>query len=174
MATYSEVEDLLTGNIPMPDYVNKDKYVQDAADEIDSKIGFVYVTPVDISETSDVPRPARLLLKRINNFLASGRLIMAVAAGGEDDRLHAYGWSLVQDATAALNSIASGEIYLKGADPVNVGEDAIITSIIVDNLDPESNVEAFYNRVMNPTYFYSPGGLEAESGVPVHGLGVIR
>jgi hypothetical protein len=171
MATYSEVGDLLNGNIPLPDYVDKQKFVQDAADEIDSKIGFIYVTPIDISDSSDVPRPARLLLKRINNFLATGRLLMAVDAGGEDDRLHAYGWSLVQEATVALSQIASGEIYLKGADPVNVGEDAIITSIIVNNLDVESNVEAFYDRVMNPAYFF--GYSEAES-INTHGLGVVR
>lgn len=173
MTTYSEVGDLLTGNVPMPDYLSPEKYVQDAANEIDSKIGFLYQTPIDVSTNSDVPRPARLLLQRINNFLASGRLLMAAASGGEDDRVHAYGFYLVQQATLALDALALGDPMLEGAVPIDTGEAAAITSIIVNNLDPESNVEAFYDRVMNPSYFY--GGWEAEQYVvPVHGLGVIR
>ncbi|HWI68184.1 MAG TPA: hypothetical protein VNS88_07365, partial [Nitrospiraceae bacterium] len=71
---YSEVTDLLTGNVPTPAYLSPQKYVDDAADEIDSKIGFVYETPIDVTYSSSNPvtRPVRLLLKRINNFLASG------------------------------------------------------------------------------------------------------
>ncbi len=173
MTAYSAVEDLLTGNIPTPVYLDSQKFVNDAADEIDSKIGFLYVTPIDIGDT-DIPRPARLLLKRINNFLASGRLILAAAAGQEDSQLHAYGWSLIQEATAAVNQIAMGEIPIEGAVKVDADTDtAAVTAVIINNLDPESNVEAFYNRVMNPAYSYGFAEWERR-GAPVHGLGVIR
>lgn len=162
MATYSLSTDLLNGNIPIPTYLDKEKYVQDAADEIDSKIGHLYNTPIDISEGSPVPRWTRLLLKRINNHLATGRLLMAADAGGEDDRLHAYGWSLVQEATEALKRIAAGEIRLDGAaGPPNQSAPAI-SSIILLNTDPESNVEAFYDRVLNPNYVIRGGTYEAE------------
>lgn len=157
MTTYCAVGDLLTGNIPLATYTDPTKYVQDAADEIDSKIGFVYETPIDIVDPTPVPRPARLLLKRLNTFLATGRLLMAADAGGENDRLHAYGYSLVQEATVALDQIASGQIIIEGAVPINTGDDTQVTTIIVNNLDSESNVEAFYNRVANPAYLYGYG-----------------
>lgn len=159
---YSEVNDLLTGNVPTPAYLSPQKYVDDAADEIDSKIGFIYQTPVDVSG-SQVVRPAVLLLKRINNFLASGRLLMAVDAGGEDTQLHAYGLSLVKDATAALDQIASGAIALDGAPKIDTTEDARVTSPLIFNEDAESNVSAFYDRLANPNFTYtspsSPTGM---------------
>jgi hypothetical protein len=56
---YSSVEDLLIGKIPLPVGVDPQKYVDDATDEVDSYIGFTYVTPVDVSNTSPVDRPVR-------------------------------------------------------------------------------------------------------------------
>lgn len=160
---YSEVADLLTGNIPTPEYLSPQKYVNDAADEIDSKIGFLYKTPVVITEENPpgtpnpVVRPVRLLLKRLNNFLASGRLLMAASAGGEDDRVHAYGWSLVQDATLALMQISEGKIPLEGVEPVDGDTDGVtITAPLIYNEDAESNVSAFYDRIVNPDFRYYP------------------
>ncbi len=144
------------GDIPIAGYVSAEKFIQDAADEIDSQIGFVYVTPV-VLEDIDKTRPARLLLKRINAHLATGRLIMALDAGGQDDRLHAYGYSLIKEATAALAGIAKGEIELPGATPLNPSSGDEVKGIIINNLDPESNVEAFYNRVAAPGYSFGLG-----------------
>lgn len=169
---YSAVGDLLTGNVPTPAALSPSKYVDDAADEIDSKIGFLYQTPIDVSEVSAVPRPARLLLKRINNFLASGRLLMAAASAQEDSQVHAYGWSLVKEGTAALDQIASGAILIEGAVKLDTGDDAAVTGIIVDNIDSESNVEAYYDRIANPFYLY--GYSEAERSAPISGIGVVR
>lgn len=150
---YSAVGDLLTGNIPLPGYISAQKFVDDAGDEIDSKIGFIYKTPVDVSDTeaNKTSRPARLLLKRISNFLASGRLLMAVDAGGENDQVHAYALKLVSDATAALDMIVSGKVVLDGAEQEDT--DAIQpTTPLINNLDAESNVEAFYDRIANPNF----------------------
>jgi hypothetical protein len=157
MAAYSAPGDLLLGGIPLPSYLDSEKIVQDAADEIDSKIGYVYTTPIDVSATSDLTRPAKLLLKRINNFLATGRLILQVASPEEDRNLHAYGWSLVKEATAALDAIASGEITLEGA-PLEEGAASTPASSVplISNLDSESNVEAFYDRMANPNYAFLP------------------
>jgi hypothetical protein len=160
---YSATTDLLNGNIPLPSYVNTQKYVDDAADEIDSKIGFIYQTPIDVTTNSLVPRPARLLLKRINNFLATGRILMAVDAGGEEVQVHAYAASLIRDANAALDMIVSGDVIIEGAVRLDTGDAAQVTAIIVNNLDPESNVEAFYDRIANPSYVYPYGGSAGES-----------
>ena len=156
MVAYSATTDLLTGDVPLPDYLNPQKFVDDAADEIDSKIGFIYQTPVNIADTvgNPVVRPVRLLLKRLNNFLASGRLLLAVATPDENERVHAYGLYLVQEATNTLNAIASGELPLTGAAVLEPDGETTITAPLQYNKDEESNVDAFYDRIANPDYFY--------------------
>lgn len=159
MATYSEVTDLLTGNIPFSGPVDPVKFVADAADEIDSRIGHIYQTPIDISDVPENPvaRPARLLLKRVSNFLASGRLIMAAAAGSQKLEVNAYAERLVTEALDALNGIASGDIPLAGAPRIeDVPGEVTTTGPQIHNLDAESNVEAFYNRIANPGYTFFP------------------
>ena len=148
--TYSSVEDLLTGKIPLPGGVDAARYVESATDEVDTFIGFRYQTPVDVSDTSPVVRPARLLLKRIANMLA-------VSAGAEYQKQHAYGRSLVNEATGLLNQIAEGTIVLEGAESAS-GFTGNSTGPLIANEDAESNVSAFYNRVIHPN-----GYSEAES-----------
>jgi hypothetical protein len=151
---YSEVSDMLTGNIPVGGTMPQ-KYVNDAADEIDSVIGGIYVTPINMDPTpSDTPpgtgtvqRSSRLLLKRISNFLASGRYMLATAAGGEDDQLHAYAKYLVDTALAALMRIATGEVVLEGATKSDPEGEEGLPGPLISNVDPESNVEAFYDRI---------------------------
>lgn len=152
---YSEVADMLTGNIPVSN-TTAQKYVNDAADEIDSVIGTLYFTPVDMSsDPGTVSRPSRLLLKRVSNFLASGRLMLATAAGGEDDQLHAYAKYLVDSATAVLMKIATGEIRLDGAVRLGDPEEEGSRGPVISNVDPESNVEAFYDRIYTAAPVYS-------------------
>lgn len=164
---YCTTADVSTGNIPLPTYIDKQKFVNDAADEIDSKIGFLYQTPIDVTDevTNPVVRPVRLLLKRLNANLATGRLILALDASGEEDKLHAYGWSLVREVIASLNKIADGEIILEGVLPVEENGLAL-PGPLIHNEDEESSVEAFYNRIASPSYQYGPvyGRLTGESG----------
>lgn len=155
---YSAPTDLLTGKIPLPSYIDPQKVVDDAADEVDSKIGFLYETPLDTSESGPLTRPARLLIKRINNNLASGRLILMVTSSEENKNLHAYGWSLVNEALEALRCIAEGEIPLGDDVPKIEGSASPVTVPLISNLDAESNVEAFYDRIANPAYLYGPLG----------------
>lgn len=147
---YCTVQDLLIGDIPTGGQLDPLKYVNDAADEIDSKIGFQYETPVDVAS---VPRPVVLLLKRLNAHLASGRLILAATISAEDERLNAYGQNLVDSVELTLVAIATGEQLLPGA-PINEEtanpQDHSVSSnafALIANLDRESHVEAFYNRV---------------------------
>ncbi len=143
---YSAVEDLLKGDIPYPSrYGDGSGFIAVAADEIDAQIGHLYVTPIVLPDTPE-NRPARLLLKKINNFLASGRLITDMAAGGEDRDLHAYGASLIRQAMALLEDICYGKIILPGADRIDAGEGEY-TGPAIYNEDPESLVEGFYQQV---------------------------
>ena len=153
---YSTTNDLLLGGIPIPAGLQAQKFVNDAADEVDSQIGMLYITPVDVN-SSTLVRPVKLLLKRLNNFIATGRLILAVTSNNEDDRLHAYGLSLLKEANEALHMIASGQVVLDGA-PVTDANVPRVSVPLIGNLDSESNVEAFYDRIANPTYLW-PGSV---------------
>jgi|SRR5690348_1250597 len=110
MTAYCASGDLVLGGIPTPAGLDQNKIVADAADEIDSQIGMRYLTPID---TANVPRPVQLLLKRINVALASGRLILAADSNGENQQLHAYGLSLINEAKEALRAIAAGDMFLR-------------------------------------------------------------
>jgi len=136
------------GELQAPDQKVCQKYVQDAADEIDSKLGFIYVTPIVIDPNGEF-RHSALLLKRISNFLATGRLILANAASREDQYLNAYGKSLVVEATAALDALLTGTMPLPGATPSNP-DASNATGPIINNLDPQSNVESFYAFATDP------------------------
>jgi hypothetical protein len=155
---YSDVDDLLIGATALPKGMEPQKYVDDAANEIDSKIGFIYVTPVDISETSTTKRPVRLLLKRLNNHLATGRLITALSSNSQRTDLQPYGASLIREVLAVLDRIESGDLILAGAELVAPeGDEELPTSgPLIFNVDAESNVEAFYDRIANPYYCYTP------------------
>jgi hypothetical protein len=149
---YCEPTDLKLGQIPLPPYMSAEAEIQDAADEIDSKIGYLYKTPIYLPALG---RPALLLLKRINSALASGRILLQVAAPEENSSVHSYGASLIREANAAIAAIASGDIVLDGADKLEQAPPEPASVPIISNLDSESNVEAFYNRIANPAVIVS-------------------
>ena len=125
MATYSEVRDLLTGDLTIGSTVNRDKFVQDATDEINSRVGFVYELPLNPAPATHIA----LTLKRCANLIASGRLILALGAGGEDLSLHAYGESLLREGQSILHAIESGQIDL-GCDKLAVHSEGNAPTIL--------------------------------------------
>ena len=155
---YAEPDSALLGGVPgNPDDLQK--YFDDAADEIDATLGFVYETPITRSaEGGSLPRPVELILARINRFLASGRYIMAVASAGEEGNVHAYGWSLVKEAQAALTGLASGANELDAIRLPNPGTGRRRPAIA--NAEAQSNVDAFYGAFTgnqaNPGMMFDP------------------
>lgn len=150
MATYSEVGDLLLGDLPNPR--DAEKWVQDATDEINSKLGLRYVVPIVVDQTVPANLVTVLLLKRINNHLASGRLLCAKAASASQQEVNQYGMSLLREAISALNSLVAGEMTLPGATFIDA-EDVGQSGPIISNLDAQSNVEAFYGMVTTPASY---------------------
>ena len=150
--TYCEVVDLLIGDIPTSAKLDPQKYVNDAADEIDSKIGFVYTTPIPVFDPT--PRPVVLLLKRLNAHLATGRMILAATILMEDKILNAYGKTLVADVEASLVLIGTGQLILDGVIPSGLNALPKAHVPLIMNKDSESAVDAFYDRVVNPAYRY--------------------
>lgn len=120
-------------------------FVNDAADEIDSIIGYTYETPVTNREDGlplDERSPVLLTLKRINRYLASGRYIMAVAASGEEQELHAYAKRLVNEALDALKKIAEGSVPFDARQLPD--SRAFDKGPRISNAEVRSNVDAFY------------------------------
>jgi phage gp36-like protein len=162
VSTYSTVNDLLLGDVPLPGYLNAQKFVDDAANEIDSYIGYTYETPIDMDDPGTVARPARLTLNRIAAHLSSGRIMLAIAAGTQDDRLNAYGAKLVEEAIATLKLMAEGEIPIEGGIPVGGTGTVAPTGPSILNIDQFSAVETFYSALTFPATFGDaervPGG----------------
>lgn len=109
---YSDVADLLIGDMQLGSMLDPQKAIDDAYAEMNIRIGMVYEMPLPMSLLSDNNKN---LLRLINNRLASGRLIMAAATGGEAQKVHAYGQSLVEMAFCDLALILEGTIPLDGA-----------------------------------------------------------
>lgn len=166
---YCEKEDLLVGDIPLaPKYGDGTSFVELAADEIDAEIGHRYLTPVSFDESSAekvaVARPSKLLLKKINQLLASGRIILDMAAGGEDRGLQAYGKSMWLEASELLEKICDGKIALNGAELLG-GEDAAAndnTRVSIHQDDGYSLVQTFYDRYSTPLWPQSPPMIPGE------------
>lgn len=166
--TYSKADDLLIGDLILPKNVNRDKVVQDAADEIDAKLGWIYKTPLAPCEVpagfpeqepefKHLPRHEQLLLKSINNRLASGRLILSLDTAGQQTTLHAYGYRLQKDALDELHLIANGSVEMTAcrAEGVEGGEDRV-PSII--HHDEESLLLGFEETVMRGVPWYTRPG----------------
>ena len=151
--TYSEAADLLLGDVPPPP--DAGKWVQDATDEIDSKLGLRYVTPIVVDETVPGNRVTTLLLKRIANWLASGRLVCSKAASTSQQEINAYGASLIAQAEAALDQLVSGDVVLPGAAFLDV-DDVGKSGPVINNLDDASLVESFYTAVTTPFVIPEP------------------
>lgn len=152
-STYSNVTDLFVGDITVDDTI-KQNHVDRAADEVDSRLGFLYVTPF---VEGDISRPGWLLIQRLANFIASGRLLLEIDQAGEQQMIHAYGKRLLDDAEATIQLILSGQIDLRPQDPTEIEVPAINGAKVV-NLDPYSQVEAFYGWAAIPGYNYSGFG----------------
>lgn len=161
MAAYCTDNDLLiSSNLPIPSGMSKVKYVQDAADEINLRLAQRYSVPVVFGTVEEQAKYAAtsLLLKQLNTHLATGRLVMAMDARGENESLHAYGASLVAGALELIKQILAGEINLEGAKPVNgdAATDVGTSRPMISNLDPFSQVEAFYGMAQRPAPLQYP------------------
>lgn len=150
---YCEIGDLRTGDIAPPSYTTPEQYVITAAEEIDAAIGHIYVTPVVIDTTGHSEyRPSVLYLKKINWLLASGRMLLDVAAAGEMDNTHAYGRRMLDEALKMLHLLTSDELVLAGAVKIDSGDEQGSNSgPFILNEDSESLVEGFYKN-RRPSY----------------------
>lgn len=156
---YSTTADLLFGGIPT---VGQDlqKWIDRADEEIDAAIGTLYVTPLTFPASSEV-RPGQLLIKKISSQLATGRAIMSMDAGSQENNLHQYGLFLLKEASAALKCIKEGEVILPGVQTISPED--LTSAPKVYNVDTSSAVEDFFGNFNaansspgNPPYWVTP------------------
>lgn len=147
---YSDEGDLLIGDTRIDGIVDKQKMIASAADEIDGMIGHIYKTPIVVSDPDGIGRPTKLLLKTINNHLATGRIILTITEPDEKNNLNALGKYYVNLALSALQQVVDRQIVLPNVELITSpdGNSANIGPRIV-NGDPGSLVDLFYERT-NP------------------------
>ena len=109
---YVEEDDLLLGELTntLPASIDPTQYLDMTQEEIDSKLGVLYVVPVDMTV---LPNSQGSLLKAIHRKLTSH----------SDTAGHAYGMQLVKEAQMELMAIANADVVLVGAERVD-GEGA--------------------------------------------------
>lgn len=150
--TYCNAGDLLIGDIELSSMLSEESFVRDAAQEMDARLGFVYILPI-----VGIPAHAQTLLKQINARLASGRLLMSIAAPAEDNSVHRYGEWLIKQAYDDLYAICNGSIILGSA---TLAPDPTPNSASIVNYDEESAFDQFYNTTMgNTPSWWQPGAV---------------
>ena len=159
---YCSESDLRLGDIAYPSYLgSKDDRIKSGAEEIDIAIGHIYRTPIVVPDPlpEDVTRTSYLTLKKINWLITSGRIILDMAAAGEQETLHAYGMKMLKEGLEMLYSVASGETKLPGIETLPLPEGQVnFTGPAISNEDPESLVEAFYKgrSLLDPMGYSMP------------------
>jgi hypothetical protein len=151
VARYCTRENLLVGDIPFSPN-EQDRYVNEAADEMDGDIGAEYNLPLPLDL---MPPHVRLKLKNCNAMLASGRLLLSRASHGQDTSIHAYGASLVKEAKAIIGAIKTGQFELAGASRRIAQTGGNAPTII--NYDRTSAVDTFYGQLGRPGDLWRPG-----------------
>jgi hypothetical protein len=144
---YSTVQDLMFGSVPLP--VDPERWITAADEEIDASIGRLYVTPISFPGSTEA-RPAKLLIKKTSAMLATGRAIMAIDAGSQENNLHQYAAYLVREACKTIAAIASGEITLDAVQMTNPEDTSSAPKIY--NLDASSAVEDFFGNFQAPVF----------------------
>lgn len=161
---YCEVTDLITGSLlwAPDDEDEPERFVNLAAEEMDSYLGFKYVVPVvgRASLSGVLALHEELLLKNINIKIASGRLLLAKFAGAEEAHEHQYGLGLLREGKSDLMLLVSGEVDLLSAElatPNGLGGTNDETPGI-HNEDSESLLLGWENTVMRGDPWYSRPG----------------
>jgi phage gp36-like protein len=157
---YCSVSDLLVKDVLqgrpglLQDWVNR------AAEEMDSLLGFRYVVP--LRHKPNLPGfhyHEQLIIKQINAKLASGRYLMAQHQNDERDRLHAYGRALVNEALKEIEAIASGKVDLASAVLfADAFDDDTRRLPQANNYDEESLLHGWENTVLRGDPWYSRPG----------------
>jgi len=152
----------------LPPEVSISSYIESAADHIDARLGFRYVTPFDVEGVDSLPPHQVKLLKGINAKRAAGQIILAATMASEDSALHQYGLWLIQESDIELQAIMNGDVMLSAPlvdsdgyplDPTTDPDDAdayarVPTAYNIDMYSPNAAFEA--NIMQGQDVIWSP------------------
>lgn len=140
----------------LPSNLDTQKYVDAAANEMDSKLGFTYKLPLESDDNyldsdgnpiADFPQHEKDLLRDINAKLASGRILMQTQVSADGASYHPYAKELIAEAQALLIMIANRDVLLSGllkGDPERLSD----RGPTIVNHDSHSMVEQFEENFM--------------------------
>lgn len=129
--------DLITGDMPVSE-PRAQAAIDMAYDEIAVALAPVYSWPL-----SPLGDHALTILKRINQLIATGRLVMAQAVPSEDNSTQAYGTYMLREGQELLRQVAMQEVLLPGVTP-SVATAGAGNGPAIINLDGASAMEHFY------------------------------
>jgi len=109
---YCTPSDLDLSRVIMDDPEETQRFVLQATEEMDSKLGWLYIVPLPMST---MKYHERLLIKTICRKIATGRMILTYAVPDEGGSNHSYGLRLIQEGLDELHMIANGDITLSVA-----------------------------------------------------------
>lgn len=147
------------GDMAISTNISLDAVAEDAAGEMNVRLGERYVTPLNLSAAALLPHHKRMI-ELINARLAAGRLIMSIASPTEDRDLHRYGEYLIGLAMGDLELVTSGRVLLGGqTDAVTVIDQDKYAGPSIFNQDGESGVEMYVDAFYRGGTFtwWSPG-----------------
>lgn len=152
MALYCEPDDLLFGDMTVSPN-NQVKWINAAQDEINQRLGVIYVLPPP--DTADPT--AFLTLKRLAVLVATGRGMMAAPAAGEDNGVNAYGRYLLEDAEKIFCGLIDGTLDLLGVPKQpELASSGNAPSVVTE--DSVAPVDAFYGFAVRGEFTqYVPG-----------------
>lgn len=139
---YATAADLQLGDLEISENVDKIAYLVRASRDVDLALSRTYVTPITTATGA-----GEVLLRNVTADLASAYLILAVAQGGEDNQINAYGRHLYDRAWNRLAPYLEGS-RIPGA--ILVETPTEVGPVSITNEDSRSLVQAFYNFTSGP------------------------
>lgn len=109
---YCSPDDINVGNLMLPEGESRQPFIEEASDEMDGKLGWLYVTPIDLDSLKHYER---MMLKTICRKIAGGRMITTMAMPDESGTLNALGARLLKEGLDELHMLASGDVPLSAA-----------------------------------------------------------
>jgi|SRR6187431_2194660 len=148
-------------NVKFPPNMTFDSLRESSANELDSKLGARYVTPIVASASDPVQQPTAYWLQNVSSMIAAGRFMLSTSAPGSQDTANNYGMYLLNMANAAISEVLTGQRDLVGiAEQGDTGQEFKGPAVI--NGDAYSQVDLYYDNFM-PCGF-APGRKPAEEG----------
>lgn len=162
---YCEPDDINVGNLMLPEGESRTPFINEASDEMDGKLGWLYTTPIDVDTLKYYER---MMLKTICRKIAGGRMITTMAIPDESGSLNAYGARLLKEGLDELHMIASGDVPLSAAradleSPDGTDDAGGLGAIggrtpSIKNGDSESLVDQFERQVFRGVRSYAMPG----------------